>query len=75
MVDPLSLVLSVMCLIAAVGFVLFPDPLLKLSGALNRTLIVLDSKLMRHRYLVSLVLFGVSYMLFRIALLVPHIQR
>ena len=71
MVDPLCLLLGVVCLITAVSFVLFPDPLSRLSASLNKTLVVLDHTLMRYRHVVALLLFGVSYLLFRLALLIP----
>ena len=64
------LVLSLLFLVAAVAFILFPRGLLSLSRAMNRTLIVLDDQLVRHRYLVSLVLFAVSYMVFKLSLLI-----
>ena len=73
MVDPLCFLLSVVCLITAVSFVLFPDPLSRLSAALNKTLVVLDHTLMRYRHFVALLLFGVSYLLFRLALLIPTV--
>ena len=62
--------LSLLFLVAAVGFVLFPHGLLNLSRALNRTLTVLDDRMIKYRYLFSLVLFAVSYMLFRLSLLI-----
>ena len=75
MPDTGFLLLSGICLLAGVGFVLFPDPLLRLSTALNRTLTVLDQKLVRFRYMVGVVLFGVSYMLFNLALQVPGLRH
>ena len=74
MPDTGVLFLSLLCVTAGVAFVLFPNPLLKVSEALNKTLTVLDQRLMRHRYLVALLLFVVSYLLFSIALLVPEIR-
>ncbi len=75
MIEPISLLLSGVCLITAVLFVLFPNPLLRISSGLNRTLIVLDQKLMQHRYLVAVLLFIVSYLLFRLALMIPQLSR
>ena len=75
MPDTGFLLLSGIRLLAGVGFVLFPDPLLRLSTALNRTLTVLDQKLVRFRYMVGVVLFGVSYMLFNLALQVPGLRH
>ena len=74
MPDSGLLVLSLVCLAAGVGFVLFPHPLLTVSQALNRTLVRLDERLIRHRYLCGLLLFVVSYLCFRMALLVPSLR-
>jgi hypothetical protein len=74
MIDPVSLFFSGVCLGAAVLFVLFPNPLSKLSAALNQTLVVLDNTLLRYRFLVALALFGASYLLFRLAILVPAMR-
>jgi hypothetical protein len=71
MPDTGFLALSAVCLVAAVLFVLYPDALLKLNGALNRTLVVMDHSLAKHRYVVAVALFVVSYLLFRLALMVP----
>lgn len=65
------LALSLLFLVAAVVFVLFPHGLLNLSRSLNRTMTVLDDRLIKHRYLLSLVLFAVSYLVFRLSLLIP----
>ena len=64
------LVLSLFFLVAAVAFILFPHGLLSLNRTLNRTLTVLDDRIVKHRYLVSLVLFAVSYMVFKLSLLI-----
>ena len=74
MPDTGVLFLSLLCVVSGVAFVLFPNPLLRVSEALNKTLTVLDRRLMRHRYLVALLLFAVSYLLFNIALLVPELR-
>ena len=64
-------VISLLCLVAGVGFILFPHPLLAISQAMNRTLVSLDERLIRHRYLCGVLLFVVSYLCFRLALLMP----
>ena len=64
------LVLSLLFLVVAVAFILFPHGLLSLNRTLNRTLTVLDDRIVKHRYLVSLVLFAVSYMVFKLSLLI-----
>ena len=74
MPDTGCLLLSGLSVLAAVGFVLFPHPLAKLSAALNKTLTTLDGQLIRHRYLVAVVLFVVSYLFFRLALIVPDLR-
>ena len=74
MPDTGCLLLSAMCLMAGGAFFLYPDPLLRISMALNRTMAVLDQKLVRFRYLVGLLLFISSYLLFKLALLVPGIR-
>ena len=74
MPDSGLLLLSLVCLVAGVAFVLFPHPLLAISQALNRTLVSLDDKLIRRRYLCGALLFVVSYLCFRLALLVPSLR-
>ncbi len=74
MPDTGALLLSGVCLLTAVSFVLWPRPLLKLSSMLNRTLGVLDEVFVRYRYTVAVILFVVSYLLFRIALLLPELR-
>lgn len=69
------LFLSLLCLMSGVAFVLFPHPLLTLSQALNRTLVSLDEQLIRYRYLCGVLLFAVSYLCFRLALMVPGITE
>ena len=53
---------------------MFPHPLLGISQSLNRTLVSLDERLIRYRYLCGVVLFVVSYLCFQLALLVPGIR-
>ena len=74
MPEPTLILLSMAFVVVGAMFVLFPDPLLRLSQGLNRTLTVLDQKLMRHRYLVALIFFAVSYLLFNLALLMPELH-
>jgi len=73
MPDPGMLFVSVVCLVAGVSFFLFPHPLLNLSRALNRTLVVMDERLIRHRYVFGTLLFVVSYLCFRLALITPSL--
>ena len=74
MPDTGVLLLSAVCLAAAVSSILFPNPLLKLSTALNQTLAMLDQRLMRHRHLIGVLLFVVSYLLFTLALRIPELR-
>ena len=74
MPDSGLLLLSLVCLVVGVAFVLFPHPLLTISQALNRTLVNLDDRMIRHRYLCGALLFVVSYLCFRLALLVPGLR-
>ena len=71
MPDSGLLVLSIVCLMCGVAFVLFPHPLLAMSQVLNRTLVTLDEQLIRYRYLCGALLFAVSYLCFRLALMIP----
>ena len=74
MPDTGLLMVSLICLVAGVAFILYPHPLLNLSRALNRTLEVLDESLIRYRYVLGVLLAVVSYLLFRLAFLVPALQ-
>ena len=75
MPDAACLFLSLVCLVAAVMLVLFPRSIANVSRALDKTVTVLDGYLVRHRYLFGLVLFAVSYSLFRLALLIPNLRQ
>ena len=74
MPDSGCLFVSLICLIAAVMLVLFPRGTMQVSRSLDRTLTILDDYVVKHRYLFSLILFGVSYALFRLALLIGRSQ-
>ena len=74
MPDTGLLAVSAICLVAAVLCILFPEFLGKLGGALNRTVTSLDQQLLRHRYLFGILLFIVSYLFFRLALLLPSLR-
>ncbi len=65
------IVLSVSCIVVGTACILFPQALMRLSAVLNRPVASLDERLMLCRYLLGLVLFGLSYGLFRLALIVP----
>ena len=68
MPEPLILAISGLCLVSGATIILFPDAMVKLNGALNRPIIV-DPLLVRYRHLLGLMLFVVSYSVFRLALL------
>ena len=74
MPDSGLLFMSLLCLAAGAGFMLFPHPLLTISQTLNRTLVSLDERLIRHRYLCGALLFVGSYLCFRLALMVPGMR-
>jgi hypothetical protein len=69
MPDTALFLMSLVCLAVAVLLVLFPRLLLSQSRSLSRKLAVLDVRMMRYRYALSLLLVAVSYGLFRLALL------
>ena len=73
MPDSGILVVSLVCVVGGVSFILFPHPLVSLSQALNRTLVALDGQLIRYRYVLGVLLFVASYLFFRLALLVPNL--
>ena len=75
MPDSGCLFLSLVCFVAAIMLVLFPRSIAGASRALDKSITALDELLMRHRYLFSLVLFAVSYSLFRLALLIPNLRQ
>jgi FtsH-binding integral membrane protein len=67
------LALSGVCLLAAVAFILFPNPLERLSNALNKTLVTIDKRVMRHRHLIGVLMFVTSYLVFYLAMRAPEI--
>ena len=74
MPDTGFLFLSLVSLVLAVVLFLHPQGLVRFSGALNRTLAILDERLIRYRYLVGLLAFAGSYAFFRLALLLPLLR-
>ena len=74
MPDTGLLFLSLICIVAASSCILFPKGLSKMSVALNRTVNTVDQGLMRHRYVFGVALFVVSYLCFRLALLMPQLR-
>ena len=75
MPDAGCLFLSLVCLVAAVMLALFPRSIASVSRALDKTITVLDEHLIRHRYIFSLILFAVSYSLFRLSLLIVLMRQ
>ena len=72
MPDRLCLILSLLGIVAGTMFILFPHALLRLSKAMNRTLVASpDERLLRVRYLVGWLWFIASYGVFQLALLIP----
>ena len=74
MPDTGFLFLSLLSVVVGAMFILVPDTLLKLSGALNRTLVTLDERLLRYRHLLGLTLLLLSYGLFQLALIMPSFR-
>jgi hypothetical protein len=68
MPEPLILSISGLCLLAGAMVILFPNAVVRLNGALNRHIIV-DPVLVRYRHVLGVLLFVVSYGVFRLALL------
>ena len=74
MPDTGCLLLSVLSVTFGAIFILFPDALMKLNGVLNRTVEILDQRLMRYRYVLGVLLLLLSYGLFQVALLLPTLR-
>ena len=74
MPDTGLLALSGVCLVVAISCILFPQQLEKFSIALNRTITTLDQHLLRYRYMFGCLLFVMSYLFFRLALLIPGLH-
>ena len=74
MPDSGLLMLSALCVVGGISIILYPNALLKLNEVLNRTLMALDQRLMRFRHVIGVVLLLVSYLFFRLALLVPGMR-
>lgn len=66
--------LSFLSMLVGVMLFLFPQAILRFSGLLNRTLVVLDERLIRQRFLVGLLAFAASYAFFQLALLFPMLR-
>ena len=75
MPDTGFLILSVLSLVVGALLILFPSALSKIGQALNRTLITLDERLIRYRYVAAIVAFIGSYAFFKLALLLPQLGR
>ena len=74
MPDTGFLFLSLLSLLIGVMLFLYPKSFTRFSKAVNRTLTVVDDRLMRRRYLVGLMAFIGSYAFFRLALLLPALR-
>lgn len=60
---------SMIAVVLAVMFIMFPGILLHASRTMNRTMVSLDESLMRYRYLLGVLCAVMAYGLFRMALL------
>jgi len=67
--------LSLSVISVCVGAMLFlaPDLIVKMSHGLNKTLGVLDQKLLRHRYVAGVLAFVAGYAFFKLALVLPSL--
>ncbi len=74
MPDSGFLFLSGVCLFVGASLFLYPNAVLKLSKALNRTLKEMDDQLIRYRYMVGLLTFVATYAFFKIALYLPSFR-
>ena len=74
MPDSGFLVLSLLSIVLGTALFLSPQALLKASSLVNRTLVVLDEQLMRHRYVMGVLAFVASYAFFKIALMLPALR-
>ena len=74
MPDTGFLFLSAVSVVVGTSLVLFPRAVLKLSGALNRTLAAVDEHFIRYRYFIALLAFAAGYAFFQIALLLPSLR-
>lgn len=71
MPDTGFLFLSMMSVLVGATLFLAPNVILKVGQQLNRTLVVLDQGLLRHRYVMGVLAFLAGYAFFKIALLLP----
>ena len=74
MPDTGFLFLSLMGVLLGSILVLYPDGLMQIGNALNRTMTALDRWFVRYRYMTALLAFLGSYAFFRIALLLPGMR-
>ena len=74
MPDTGFLFLSLASLLVGVMLFLYPKGFSRFGKTLNRTLTVVDDRLMRRRYLVGLMAFIGSYAFFRLSLLLPALR-
>ena len=54
--------------------VLYPQGLSRLNESLNRTLSLVDQRLIRYRYAAALLAFAGSYALFKLSLMLPMLR-
>jgi len=74
MPDSGFLFLSAMSVCVGAMLFLAPDCILKTSQWLNKTLVLVDQNLLRHRYVAGLLAFGAGYAFFKLALLLPSLH-
>lgn len=74
MPDTGCLFLSLTGLVVGSLVVLHPKGVLRLSGALNRTLAVVDDRVVRYRYVIGVLAFVASFAFFKLALMLPSLR-
>ena len=74
MPDTGMIFLSLMCIVVGALLFLSPNALVKLNEVLNRAVNVIDTGLLRYRYLVGVLAFVASYAFFKLALLLPSVK-
>ncbi len=70
MSDQLVLACSGLCVFAGVMMILFPKTVLKISTELNRRALDVDQLMIRHRYIVGLLLCAMSFGILQMALII-----
>ena len=74
MPDTGFLFLSLTSVFLGTLLVLFPNAVVRIGSALNRTLAAVDEQFIRYRYFVAILAFAASYAFFQIAMMLPSLR-